>query len=48
MITRLLPGKMEIWRRKKQKRIDKKAQEKKKKMEEWVSVSICNFQFLVF
>lgn len=37
MLKRLLPGKMEIWKRKRDKRLERKRQAKEKKIKEWVS-----------
>ncbi len=42
MVNRLLPNKMGIWYRKKQKRLQKKAEENAKKIEEWVRPLWCS------
>ena len=37
VVGRLLPGRMEVWRRKRDRRLEKKARAKEKMMKEWVS-----------
>ena len=38
VLKRLLPGKMEVWKRKRDKRLERKRKAKEKKVNEWVSV----------
>ena len=38
VVRRLLPGKMEVWRRKRDRRVEKRTLAKEKKLKEWVSV----------
>ena len=40
IVERILPGKMEIWKRKRAKLLEKKALAKEKKTKEWVCVNV--------
>ena len=37
VVRRLLPGKMKVWRRKRDRRVEKRTLAKEKKLKEWVS-----------
>ena len=37
MVGRILPGRMEVWRRKRDRQRDRKASAREKRMREWVS-----------